>query len=157
MTSTLRRLRLHRAPGPPPPPPSPFLGRLVYPTGHGPRSIIVECLRTDDGYTVHLPAFNEAGNYLADTPVSLTAVDADTTDPDTVVRGLSRLVAARDIDGHAAELLERWPGGPASHYFHIAPAANRQLWLRPRRHRPIQLHDPARLVAYSAGEEEHRD
>lgn len=121
MTSALHhRPGAHRPPTPRPPLRSPFVGRLVFPTCHGPRSVIVECVRAGDGYTLHLPAFNDASNYLADAPVSLTAV-APGSDSDACVRGRSRLVADDDVPARAVELLERWPDGPAAHYFHITP------------------------------------
>lgn len=125
MTPTLhRRTGTHQPPAPRPPTPSPFLGRLEFPTCHGPRSVIVECVRAGDGYTLHLPAFNEAGNYLTDTPVSLTTVDEHPDSPDACIRGRSRLIADGEVAAHTAELLERWPDGPAAHYFHITPATN---------------------------------
>ena len=99
---------------------SPFLGRLVFPTGHGPRSLIVECLRADGGYTIHLPESNEAGNYLADAPVSLTAVE-ETTDPAEVISGRSQQLADPDVGADTAEALERWSDGRPAHYFHITP------------------------------------
>ncbi len=117
-----------------------FLGRLVFPTGHGPRSIIVECLRADDGYTIHLPEFNEAGNYLADAPVSLTAV-AKTTDPAEVISGRSQQVADPDVGADTAEALERWSDGRPAHYFHITPVrAHTSTAVAHQRQRSV--HDP---------------
>ncbi len=121
MTPTRHRPAPHDRGGAPTELPAPFLGRLVFPTGHGPRSIIVECLRADGGYTIHLPAFNDAGNYLADAPVSLTAVEAESTDPDEVIQGRSRLVDDRDVADDTARALERWSDQRAAHYFQITP------------------------------------
>jgi hypothetical protein len=114
--------------------PSPFLGRLEFPTGHGPRSLIVECVRAGEGYTLHLPAFNEASNYLTDTPVILTTVNENTDTPDACIRGRSRLIADGEVAPHTVDLLERWPDGPAAHYFHITPATNTPA--RPPRSQP---------------------
>lgn len=124
MTPTLhRRSGRHDAPTSCTQTTAPFLGRLEFPTCHGPRSVIVECVPAGDGYTLHLPAFNEASNYLADAPVSLTAVAPD-SDADARVTGRSRLVADDDVPARAVELLERWPDGPAAHYFHITPTTD---------------------------------
>jgi hypothetical protein len=101
---------------------STFMGRLVYPTGHGPRSIIVECARANDGYTIHVPAFNDAGNYLVDTSVTLTPVDAPTADLDHVISGHSRLIADHHVDPGTITALERWTDDMNAHYFHITPA-----------------------------------
>lgn len=125
MTPTLhRRTGTHQPPAPRSQTPSPFLGRLEFPTCHGPRSVIVECVRAGDGYTLHLPAFNEAGNYLIDAPVSLTTVDEHPFSPDACIRGRSRVIADGEVAARTVELLERWPDGPAAHYFHITPATN---------------------------------
>ena len=102
-----------------PNPPSTFVGRLVFPTGHGPRSIIAECHRTEDGYTIHVPEFNEAANYLVDTAVTLTPVGAESTHPADVITGRSQLLADRDVDAGTAEALEQWSGDMPAHYFHI--------------------------------------
>lgn len=124
MTSSLHRRPVHRDPahhafsnGDPR---APFLGRLVFPTGHGARSIIVECLRSDGGYLIHLPAFNEAGNYLTDTTVSLTPVQAESAHPAEVISGHSRFLADHEVDLATAETLERWSDRPAR-YFRITP------------------------------------
>ena len=98
MTPTLhRRTGTHQPPAPRSQTPSPFLGRLEFPTCHGPRSVIVECVRAGDGYTLHLPAFNEAGNYLIDAPVSLTTVDEHPFSPDACILGRSRVIADGEV------------------------------------------------------------
>ena len=106
-----------------PDPSSTFVGRLVFATGHGPRSIIVECHRIDDGYTIHVPEFNEAANYLVDTAVTLTPVGAESTHPAEVITGRSRLLADRDVDAGTTRALERWSDGMPAHYFHITPTS----------------------------------
>jgi len=102
---------------------STFVGRLVFGTGHGPRSMIVECHRTDDGYTIHVPEFNEAANYLVDTEVTLTPAAAETTQPAEAIAGRSRLLADRDVDDGTTLALERWSDGTPAHYFHITPTS----------------------------------
>ena len=108
---------------------STFVGRLVFPTGHGPRSIIVECHPADDGFTIHLPEFNEAANYLVDTTVTLTAVETESTDPVAVITGRSQLLADRDVDADATEALERWCDDIPAHYFRIT---SRRSMTRPQ-------------------------
>ena len=105
-------------------PSSTFVGRLVFATGHGPRSMIVECHRTDDGYTIHVPEFNEAANYLVDTAVTLTPAAAETTHPAEGIAGRSRLLADPDVDAGTALALERWSDGLPAHYFHITPTTS---------------------------------
>lgn len=141
MTSPLRRRPGRRDPAEQrPATASPFLGRLVFPTGHGPRSIIVECLRSDDGYTIHLPEFNEAGNYLADAPVSLTTVE-ETTGSGEVVSGRSRQLADRDVGADTAEALEHWSDGRPAHYFHITPVRAHSSTAVSHRHQR-SVHEP---------------
>ena len=128
MSSAVRRHRVSQHPrGAGAARPATFVGRLVYPTGHGRRSLIVECHPTGDGFTIHLPGFNEASNYLDDTPVALTAVSGDGLDSDdlgstTTITGRSRAVADQDIDSGSVSALERWPRGLRAHYFRITLA-----------------------------------
>jgi hypothetical protein len=121
-----------------------FVGRLVFTTGHGPRSVIVECLRGDDGFTIHLPEFNEAANYLADTAVTLTSARPESAHPPEAITGRSRLLADRDVDVSTAEALERWSDDTPAHYFYITPT---RPWTRTpgqrRNDRPGRHHDPA--------------
>ena len=116
-----------------------FEGRLRYPTGHGERTVIVQCHPTGDGFTVHLPAFNEAGNYLHDAPVALTSVSADPPGTPPDISGHSRIVADDDIDPSAAAALEQWPDDVPAHYFKIIPEPDRSSRRR-RRHagRPVE-------------------
>jgi hypothetical protein len=105
-------------------PSSTFVGRLVFATGHGPRSVIVECHRSDGGYTIHVPEFNEAANYLVDAAVTLTAAGVERTHPAEVITGRSRRLADRDVDAGTTQALEQWCDGMPSHYFHISPTSS---------------------------------
>ena len=107
-----------------PNPSSTFVGRLVFPTGHGPRSVIVECHRSDGGYTIHVPEFNEAGNYLVDAAVTLTPAGTERTHPAEVITGRSRRLADREVDAGTTQALEQWCDGMPAHYFHISPASS---------------------------------
>lgn len=101
-----------------------FEGRLRYPTGHGERTVIVRCHPTGDGFTVHLPAFNEAANYLNDAPVVLSSVASDPPLAPPDISGRSRIVADEDIDPWSAAVLEQWPDGVPARYFMIFPEAD---------------------------------
>lgn len=102
-----------------------FVGCLRYPTGHGDRTVIVQCHSTGDGFTVHLPAFNEAANYLRDAVVTLTSVSADPPGTPAPISGHSHVVADDDIDRSSAAVLEQWPGDIPAHYFKIVPESDR--------------------------------
>lgn len=99
-----------------------FAGRLAFPTGHGPRSAIVECYRAAGGITIALPEFNDAANYLTDTPVALSSVWGDDLDPAPAIIGHSRMLPDREVDADAIAALERWPAGIHARYFHITPS-----------------------------------
>lgn len=117
----------HRRSGPPLLPveksavPAPLEWRLVYPTGHGRRSLIVDCHRTGGGFTIRLPEFNVAANYLSDAPVALTLVSADGFDANAVITGRSHAVDDQAVDLDAVSALERWPDGVRARYFLITP------------------------------------
>lgn len=103
-----------------------FRGRLVFPTGHGPRSIIVECHRAADGFLIRLPEFNDAANYLTDTPVDLTSESSDGSGPvAAAITGHSQVIPDQDVDAAAVSALERWPAGVHAHYFRITPSGRR--------------------------------
>jgi len=120
-----------------------FVARLVFATGHGPRSIIVECYRIDDGYSIHVPEFNEAANYLVDTVVTLTPVGAESAHPADWTTGRSRLLADRDVDPGTISALERWSDGIPAHYFHIT-ATSPLTESRGHSHRRGIHHTPVR-------------
>lgn len=121
MSSSARRTTRHPSPSRRAGSGGVFEGRLRYPTGHGERTVIVQCHPTGDGFAVHLPAFNEAVNYLHDAHVVLTSVAADPplTLPD--LSGRSRIVADADIDPSSAAALEQWPDDVPARYFVIVP------------------------------------
>jgi hypothetical protein len=124
MSSAVRRHRVPQHPrGAGAARPATFVGRLVYPTGHGRRSLIVECHPTGDGFTISLPGFNEASNYLDDAPVALTAVAGADLGSAATIAGRSRAVADQDIDSGSVSALERWPRGLHAHYFRITLTA----------------------------------
>jgi len=85
----------------------------------------VQCHPTGDGFTVHLPAFNEAANYLRDAAVTLTSVstEAPGTPPD--INGHSHIDADDDIHPSSAAALEHWSDDIPAHYFKIIPEPDR--------------------------------
>ena len=111
-----------------------FEGRLVYPTGHGQRTLIVECHRSAEGLTIRLPEFNEAANYLTDATVELTSVSEDGDDAPPVITGHSRVVADQEIDSDTSSALEHWPAGIRGRYFRITatPDPAPGLWRQGR-------------------------
>ena len=121
MSPSARPTTRHPAPAHRAGPAGVFEGRLRYPTGHGERTVIVRCHPTGDGFAVHLPAFNEATNYLHDARVVLTSVASDPPLAPPDISGRSRVVADDDIDPSSAAALEQWPDGVPARYFMISP------------------------------------
>lgn len=99
--------------------PTTFDARLLYPTGHGQRSLVVTCHAADRGVVIRLPEFNEAGHYLQDAPVTVVAVSSADAAP--VIIGRSHALADRDVDADTASALEQWPEGMHARYFAITP------------------------------------
>jgi len=102
--------------------PTTFDARLLYPTGHGQRSVVVECHSTGQGVVIRLPEFNEAGHYLQDAPVTVVAVSSGAVVDAPVIVGRSHALADRDVDPDTASALEQWPKGMRSRYFAITPS-----------------------------------
>lgn len=102
--------------------PTIFEARLLYPTGHGQRSLVVECHPAGRGVVIRLPEFNDAGHYLQDAPVTVVAVASGTVNDAPVIVGRSHALADRDVDPDTASALEQWPKGMRSRYFAITPS-----------------------------------
>ena len=117
-TTHPRRTRRDHAPGPVR---ASFEARLLYPTGHGQRSLVVECHPTGQGVVIRLPEFNEAGHYLQDAPVTVVAVSSGAVVDAPVIVGRSHAMADRDVDPDTVSALEQWPAGIRAHYFAITP------------------------------------
>lgn len=98
-----------------------FDARLLYPTGHGQRSLVVECHATGRGVVIHLPEFSEAGHYLQDAPVTVMAVSSGVIAVAPVIVGRSHALADPDVDPDTVSALEQWPQGMRSRYFAITP------------------------------------
>ena len=98
-----------------------FEARLLYPTGHGQRSLVVACHPTVRGVVIRLPEFNEAGHYLRDAPVTVVAVSQGTDDAASIIVGHSHALADRDVAPDAVSALEQWPAGMRACYFAIIP------------------------------------
>jgi len=101
--------------------PTTFDARLLYPTGHGQRSLVVECHAAGRGVVIHLPEFNEAGHYLQDAPVTVMAVSSGVSTVAPVIVGRSQALSDLDVDPDTVSALERWPEGIRSRYFAITP------------------------------------
>ena len=102
--------------------PAIFEARLLYPTGHGQRSLVVECHPTNRGVVIRLPEFNEVGHYLRDAPVTVVAIAQGSVDAAPVLVGRSHALADRDVAPDAVSALEQWPTGMRACYFAIIPA-----------------------------------
>lgn len=89
-------------------------GRLLYPTPHGERSLIVTYRAGAQGLTLHLPSFVEAVNYLDGQPVALEVAERDT--PPARVEGTAEVVADDAVSEADVEQLEQWPPGILSHF-----------------------------------------
>lgn len=98
-----------------------FEARLLYPTGHGQRSLVVECHPAGRGVVIRLPEFNDAGHYLEDAPVTVTAVSSGVSAVTPVIVGQSQALSDRDVDPDSVSALEQWPQGIRSRYFAITP------------------------------------
>ena len=92
-------------------------GRLLYPTPHGERSLIVGYQASASGLTLHLPSFVEAVNYLDGQPVAVEV--ARPGGEPACVRGTAELVADDTVTEAEACQLEQWPPGIVSHFVKI--------------------------------------
>lgn len=92
-------------------------GRLLYPTPHGERSLIVGFRASSSGLTLHLPSFVEAVNYLDGQPVAVEV--ARPGGEPACVRGTAELVADDTVTAAEARQLEQWPPGIVSHFVKI--------------------------------------
>ena len=91
-------------------------GRLSYPTGRGPRAVVVSYAVTDDQVVVLLPEYNEICQYAPGRQITMR-VSALTTNTFTevVVTGIGHLDENPACIAGTVDLPEHWPAGVSTH------------------------------------------
>jgi hypothetical protein len=95
--------------------------RLLYVTGRGRRSVVVDYHRLGESLTVHLPEFNDAVRYVNGSLVTVELEEPAGGSRSTRLRGRAEVVPAEAVPPGAAASLEQWPTGVCSRYLQIIP------------------------------------
>lgn len=102
--------------------------RIIYATGHGPRSLPVRFCSTVEKHliTLRLPEYNEATHYLEDQDVVVELPISDTHERLGLVRvhGHATVVPDDEVPDRVAARLEHWPAGIVSRFVAVSIPAS---------------------------------
>ena len=96
--------------------------RLRYLSGRGPRAVVVPYEVAFDGLLVHLPAFNEAAEYVGGREVTMEVDGADASGARWIVEvsGVGSAVSESVVRQAGLDRgIEQWPPGIRADYFQV--------------------------------------